>query len=266
MTSAPETKPPVLSDFEAQRLSFLGDEKLVFVSGAGPAVIVMTEMPGISEEVARFARWVREAGFTVFLPNLFGEPMHPPTVSYGLSTMLRACVAREFAAFASNRSSPVTQWLRALAASTHITCGGKGVGAVGMCFTGNFALSMMLEKAVLAPVMSQPSLPLTNSAAMHMAPEELAIVRARLDAEDLTVKAYRFAGDSFCRAARFEAYAKAFGDRFEATVLPDSAANPEAKMKTPHSVVTQHLIDERGQPTRQAVDEIIAFFRMRLQP
>jgi dienelactone hydrolase len=264
MPTNDQAKRETFDDFERRRLTFLEDEKLVFVSGEGPAVIVMTEMPGISAEVARFARWVREAGFTVYMPNLFGDPGRPITVGYALGTMARACVSREFAAFAANKSSPVTQWLRALAAAAHQECGGKGVGAIGMCFTGNFALTMMLEKSVLAPVLAQPSLPMSNPAGMHIAPEELSAVKARLEADDLTVKAYRFAGDRFCQAARFAAYEKALGPRFEGRTLPDSAANPDARLKMPHSVVTLHLIDEEGQPTRQAVEEILDFFKMRL--
>ena len=138
------------------------------------------------------------------------------------------------------------------------------MGAIGMCFTGNFALSMMLEPSVLAPVMAQPSLPLNNPAGMAMDPAELAAVKARMDAEDLTVRAYRFEGDSFCKAERFAAFAEALGDRFEPRVLGNEAANPNTPMKNPHSVVTLNLIDQAGQPTVQARDEILEFFRMRL--
>ena len=254
-----------LTDFERRQITLLGETKLVFVAGTGPAVIVMTEMPGISPHVARFARWVRDAGFTVWMPSLFGEPGRPLSVGYALKSMVKGCISAEFRAFAANASSPVTQWLRALAAHAHPLCGGKGVGAIGMCFTGNFALSMMLEPAMLAPVLSQPSLPMFQKGGMHIAPDELAAVKARLEREDLTVLGYRFAGDSFCRAERFAAYQEALGDRFKATVLPDSAANPDAPMKNPHSVVTLHLIDEQNQPTRRAVDEILAFFATRLK-
>jgi dienelactone hydrolase len=180
--------------------------------------------------------------------------------------MARACISREFRAFAANASSPVNDWLRALAAHAHPLCGGRGVGAIGMCFTGNFALSMMLEPAMLAPVLSQPSLPMFQPGGMHIAPDELAAVKARMQREDLTVLAYRFAGDPFCRAERFAAYQEALGDRFVGRVLPDAAANREglgAKMK-PHSVVTAHLIDRAGEPTRQALDEILGFFQQRL--
>jgi len=253
-----------LDDFEHRDVTVLGQARRVYVAGSGPAVVVMTEMPGISPHVARFARWVRDAGFTVYMPHLFGRDGAPVTPLYSLRTIARACISREFRAFASNASSPVTQWLRALAALAHVECGGRGVGAIGMCFTGNFALSMMLEPAVLAPVLAQPSLPLGNPAGMHIATDELAAVKARMEAEDLTVRAYRFAGDKFCRAERFAAYAEALGDRFEPRVLPDSAANPDAPMKNPHSVVTLHLIDEAGQPTAAARDEILDFFRLRL--
>ncbi|HXZ85830.1 MAG TPA: dienelactone hydrolase family protein, partial [Myxococcota bacterium] len=247
-----------LADFERRELTLDGKTKLVFVAGRGPAVIVMSEMPGIYAAVSRFARRVRDAGFTVWMPQLFGEPGRPPTMGYGLRSMVRGCISREFRAFSANASSPVTAWLRALAAHAHPLCGGKGVGAIGMCFTGNFALSMMLEPAVRAPVLSQPSLPLGRAGGMHISPQELAAVKSRLDKEDLTVLAYRFEGDSFCRAQRFAAYSKALGDRFVARVLPDSAARTGTPMK-PHSVVTLHLIDRAGEPTRAAVDEILAF-------
>jgi dienelactone hydrolase len=222
-------------------------------------------MPGIYPHVARFARWVRDAGFTVWMPNLFGVPGRPVSILSGLGVMARACISREFRAFAADRSSPVCDWLRALAAHAHPLCGGRGVGAIGMCFTGNFALSLMLEPSVRAPVLSQPSLPIGRRGGMHIAPGELAAVKERMQREDLTVLAYRFAGDAFCRAERFAAYEEALGDRFVGRVLPDSAANPDAPMKNPHSVVTFHLIDREGEPTRAARDEILAFFRTRLQ-
>jgi dienelactone hydrolase len=259
-----------LADFEARTITLDGVAKVVHVSGGGPAVIVMTEMPGISPHVARFARWVREAGFTVYMPSLFGRDGAVPDIEEGTATFRHACMSAEFRAFAANKSSPVTVWLRALARLAHEQCGGPGVGAIGMCFTGNFALTMMLEPAMLAPVLSQPSLPLDDPAGLEIAPEELAAVRARLERDDLTVMAYRFDGDKFCRAERFAAYSEALGERFLARVLPDSAAHPEPPpffehvVASPHSVVTAHLIDAAGEPTIAARDEILAFFAQRL--
>lgn len=260
-----------LEDFELREITLDGVTKRVHVAGAGPAVIVMTEMPGISPHVARFSRWVRDAGFTVYMPSLFGRDGAVPDVEEGTATLKRACVSAEFRAFATNQSSPVTQWLRALARRAHEQCGGPGVGAIGMCFTGNFALTMMLEPSMLAPVLSQPSLPFDDPAGIEIAPDDLVAVRARLERDDLTVMAYRFEGDRFCKAERFAAYAQALGDRFIARVLPDSAANRgslspffEHVVASPHSVVTAHLIDEAGQPTIAARDEILAFFAHRL--
>ncbi len=264
MTTRPLTQDDPLDDFAHRRINLLGHDRLVYTIGSGPAVIVMTEMPGISPHVARFARWVRDAGFTVYMPHIFGKDGAVPRMPGALFTILGGCISRQFRAFQANESSPATQWLRALAALAHQECGGKGVGAIGMCFTGNFALSMMLEPSVLAPVLSQPSLPLNDAAGMHIHPDELAAVKARMEAEDLTVLAYRFEGDKYCQAARFAAYQDALGDRFIGRVLGDEHANPDSPMKNPHSVVTIHLIDEAGQPTVQARDEILDFFRMRL--
>ena len=261
-----------LEDFTRREITLDGVSKAVHVAGAGPAVIVMTEMPGISPHVARFARWVRDAGFTVFMPSLFGRDGAVPTVEEGVAVFQRACVSAEFRALAANVSSPVTTWLRSLAKSAHDECGGPGVGAIGMCFTGNFALTMMLEPSMLAPVLSQPSLPLNDPAGIEISPDEVREVRQRLEREDLTVLAYRFEGDKFCMAQRFAAYSEALGDRFIGRVLPDSAANSdvppffERHVTTPHSVVTAHLIDEAGQPTIAARDEILSFFKHRLAP
>jgi dienelactone hydrolase len=266
-----------LEDFDMRDITLDDATKRVYVAGSGPAVIVMTEMPGISPQVARFARWVRDAGFTVYMPSLFGRDGAVPLAEEGEAIMRRACIGAEFRAFANkkgaNKSSPVTLWLRALARLAHAECGGPGVGAIGMCFTGNFALTMMLEPAMLAPVLCQPSLPLDDPAGLEIGPDELTAVQQRLEREDLTVMAYRFEGDRFCKAERFAAYTEALGNRFVARILPDSAANRdnlnpffEQVVASPHSVVTAHLIDAAGQPTIAARDEILSFFQRRLIP
>jgi dienelactone hydrolase len=268
----PLTEPDALDDFTPRRIEIDGLSKIVHVAGSGPAVIVMPETPGISPHLARFARWVRDAGFTVWMPSLFGRDGALPGVEESVATFKRTCVSAEFRKLAADEPSPITQWLRGLARIAHEKCGGPGVGAIGMCFTGNFALSMMLEPAVLAPVLCQPTMPLEDAAALESGPQELAAVAQRLERENLVVRAYRFAGDRFCTAQRFAAYAAALGDRFEGRVLPDAAANTqdlppffEHVIKGAHSVVTVHLIDEAGQPTLAARDEILAFFADRLK-
>lgn len=259
-----------LSDFFPREIESDGIGKRVYVSGQGPGVIVMAEMPGISPHVARFARWVRQAGFTVYMPSLFGRDGAVPQAEEGLETLKRACISAEFRALGGNASSPVSKWLRGLARTALAECGPPGVGAIGMCFTGNFALTMMLEPAMLAPVLAQPSLPLDQPGGLEISADELAQVRDRLDREDLTVLALRFEGDKYCQAARFEAYRAALGDRFTGRILPDSAANPDPPpffkdvIRSPHSVLTAHLVDRDGEATIAARDEVLAFLRSRL--
>src|SRR4051812_28508049 len=116
-----------LDDFEHRTITLEGTAKTVHVAGRGPAVIVMAEMPGISPHVARFARWVRDAGLRVWMPSLFGRDGAVAQAEEGLAVVRRACVSAEFRAFAADEASPVTQWLRALARLAHAECGGPGV-------------------------------------------------------------------------------------------------------------------------------------------
>jgi dienelactone hydrolase len=113
-----------LDDFNVREISLNGVSKYVYTAGSGPAVIVMTEMPGISPHVARFSRWVRDAGFTVYMPSLFGRDGIIASAEESVAVFQRACISAEFRAFASNQSSPVTQWLMALARLAHQECGG----------------------------------------------------------------------------------------------------------------------------------------------
>lgn len=254
------------------RRTFTADrvEKVIHVAGAGPAVVLMPEMPGISPELLRFAGWIRDAGFTVYVPSLFGEDGAEATVERGARTFKRACVSAEFRAFAGGGTSPVVTWLRALARQAHDECGGPGVGAIGLCFTGNFALTMTLEPSVIAPVVNHPSLPLDDPAGLEISPEDASAIRDRFERDDLTALGFRFDNDSWCTGQRFAAYAKLLGDRFDGRVLSGQDANPEPPpffrdvVKSPHSVVTAHLVDQAGHPTMQARDEILKFLSARL--
>ncbi|MDZ4373847.1 MAG: dienelactone hydrolase family protein [Phenylobacterium sp.] len=234
----------------------------VYRRGSGPAVIVMHEMPGLHPQVIRFADRVAEAGMTVFCPSLFGKPGKPAGRGYALTTALGVlCVRREFYVWRGDRSSPVADWLRALSREAHAECGGRGVGAVGMCFTGGFALAMMTDPSVVAPVLSQPSLPAgaKGAATIGVSREELSCVKARLEAEDLSVIGLRFKSDKLVPDARFETYRRELGGRFEAIELEDEDA-AEAFIP-PHSVLTLHLKEDG--PTKAAEQRVIRFFRER---
>ena len=262
----------VLAAYESFRFTDGPWTREVFRRGQGPAVIVIHEMPGMHPLVVRFADRVADAGMTVFLPNLFGQPGKTATVGYALGTMAAAiCVRREFHVWAGKGSSPIVAWLRALARKAHAECGGKGVGAVGMCFTGNFALAMMTEPAVVAPVLSQPSLPLPmgpggkkRGAAIGASPAEIACARKRMEDEDLTMLGLRFHDDTFVPEARFRAYEAALGPRFIPVELDPKDAQPNPMMAMPHSVLTMHLKDDDPTgPTKQTEQRVIAFFKER---
>src|SRR5579863_4904347 len=238
----------------------------VYRRGSGPAVIVIHEMPGLHPAVVRFADRVAAAGMTVFCPVLFGVAGRPATHPGGALTMLGGmCVRREFSAWSAGKSSPIVDWLRALARKAHAECGGKGVGAVGMCFTGGFALAMMTEPVVVAPVLSQPSLPMAfgnqeRAAGFDASPAEVACAKRRFADEDLSMIGLRFHGDPFVPDARFETLKREFGDRFEAIELDPKDAAP-GPMAHPHSVLTINLKEDG--PTKAAEQRVIAFFRER---
>ena len=265
-----------LSGFERTSFTHAGKTRTVFRKGTGPAVIVIAEMPGITPKVIEFAERVVGIGCTAVLPHLFGEPGRDPlpgahgaisTAAYLLSSLGPACVSREFTVMATGRTSPIVEWLRALAADEHERCGGPGVGAIGMCFTGGYALAMATDERLLAPVLSQPSMPMAITKkqrhSIDISPADLDIVKHRCATEGLEVLGLRFRGDRFVPSERFDFLREELGDAFVAVELDDTAANPDATMK-PHSVVTEHLIDEPGQPTRDALDRVLDLFRTRL--
>ena len=236
-------------------------------AGVGPAVIVIHEIPGLHPGVVAFARRVIEAGFTAYMPSLLGEDGREISGGYMMSSMGRACVSREFTVFGTGGTSPVVAWLRALAAKAHDECGGPGVGAVGMCLTGGFALGMMVDERMLAPVLSQPSLPFgitaRQKAAVGIGPADLTRVKERA-ADGACLLGLRFTGDRAVPAERFETLRQELGDAFVAVEIDSSPGNPHGIPKDAHSVLTTHLVDEPGHPTRDALDQVLALFRTRL--
>ncbi len=260
--------------FERRAITLAGADGVhktrdVYVAGEGPAVIVMTEVPGITPHMITFAERLLRQGLSVYMPQLFGKPGAALGVGTTTSALLEVCIRREFSLLSSGASSPIVAWLRGLARLAHEERGGPGVGAIGMCVTGNFALGMMIDTKVIAPVLSQPSLPLGLTRAqrrgLHVSQDELAAVKAKVANEGAKVLGLRFHGDPLCPAARFERLREELGDGFEGIELDPRSAN-RAVPTTPHSVLTVHLIDREGEPTREALDRTLAFLKERLLP
>jgi dienelactone hydrolase len=218
--------------------------------GSGPGVVVIHEIPGITPEVIRFAEEVVEAGFTVVLPHLFGEPEAPMNpLSLG-KAMTQVCISREFTKLATGETTPVAGWLRSLARELHRELGGPGVGALGMCFTGGFALAMMVDPAVAAPVLAQPSAPFAvspgRSRDLNLSPADLATVKERA-AAGCDVLGLRYRKDPAI-GKRFERLTEEIGDRFIRVELPGRK----------HSTLTLHRQQE-------AVDRVLDFFADKLR-
>jgi dienelactone hydrolase len=217
--------------------------------GTGPGVVVVHEIPGITPAVIAFAEEVVAAGFTVVMPHLFGRPEGPSTVPAAMTTLARLCVNKEFTKLALGETTPVAGWLRALAASLHDELGGPGVGALGMCFTGGYGLAMMVDDAVAAPVLCQPSTPFpvgrARAADLNLSPKDLAIVKRRA-AAGCPVLGLRYRNDS-ATGTRFDTLRHELGDRFLAVEFEGKG----------HAVVTEHRQQE-------AVDRILAFLTERL--
>jgi len=238
-----------------------GVTRPVYRAGGGPAVLVIHEVPGLHPRVIAFARRVLAAGFTVHMPSLLGEPGKPSTGGYRLASMARACVRREFATWATGKTSPIVGWLRGLARDAHGACGGPGVGAVGMCLTGGFALAMAVDDVMVAPVLSQPSLPFPVTAAQR---RDLGLSAADLDrvcARDVEVMGLRFTADRAVPDERFATLRARLGDRFLAVEIDSRPGNPHGLPRSAHSVLTYAQDTE---PTRAAEDQVIAFFRRKL--
>jgi len=218
--------------------------------GSGPGVIVIHEVPGITPTVIRFANDVVDRGFTVVMPDLVGTPGKPVSLPYTLTSLAKVCVSEEITAWALNRTTPVTPWLRALARRLHDEVGGPGVGAVGMCFSGGFALGMMVDDIMLAPVLSQHSFPMARgrgeaSGNLGLSPDDEAAVIRRAE-DGCQVLGLRFTGDRMV-GTRFDTLRDKLGDAFIAVELPSASWRD-------HSVLTE----QRDEPSVRRVLEFLA--------
>ena len=225
----------------------------LFRKGSGPAVIVVHEIPGITPKVLQFAERVVDQGFTVVMPLLVGEVGREPSGGYIASSMRKICISREFTTLAMRKTSPIIGWLRALAKQIHQEVGGVGVGAVGMCFSGGFALGMMVDDIMVAPVLSQPSLPFAvgarRSADLNLSESDEARVIERAQA-GCQVLGLRYTGDKLV-GTRFDSLRKLLGDAFIAVEFASTT-------KQDHSVLTEQIQEE-------GVVRVLNFFQEKLQ-
>ena len=226
-----------------------GTTHRVHRKGTGPGVVVIHEIPGITPEVAAYAGEVVDAGFTVVMPQLFGTPGASMSGLRVAGALGLICVSRELSMLALGRTQPVADWLRSLAHDLHAEVGGPGVGALGMCFTGGFALAMMVDTSIVAPVVAQPSTPFAvsprRSADLNLSPADLAAVKERA-AAGCEVLGLRYRSDPAV-GKRFDTLTRELGDAFLRVEFDGKG----------HGTLTEHRQQE-------AVDRTLAFFREKL--
>ena len=242
-----------MNGWSQSKFSSRGVTHETFRKGSGPVVIIVHEIPGITPAVEKFANEVVAAGFTVVMPLLVGNFGEPPSGRYMASSAAKVCISREFTTMALNRTSPIISWLRELAKYLHAEIGGKGVGAVGMCFSGGFALGMMVDDIVVAPVLSQPSLPFaiggSRAADLNLSESDQARVVERAQT-GCQVLGLRYTGDKLV-GTRFATLHKLLGEAFIAVEFASTN-------KQDHSVLTEQI-----QP--KAVERVLQFFNDKLK-
>jgi dienelactone hydrolase len=246
----------------------------VFSDGTGPGVLILHELPGLSPACLSLGARVRDAGFHVELPLLFGQPGdHHVGAAAGIE-IARLCLRNEFHLLATDKNAPITDWLRALCRDvyTRTQHAGRGIGVIGMCLTGNVVLSLMLEEQVLVPVTCEPSLPFEvphtpGAEARRVSPgvTDEDFVAAGRRAQTVPLLGYRFKTDALCRAERFDAIQAQFGQGFLRRDIPTGPDHPGNVPADAHSVLTEYFVDDPAHPTRQALDEILDRFSSQLK-
>jgi len=263
--TAPEAD---LTGWMCEPFSAAGFTHDVYRKGSGPGVVLIPEMPGVHPGVLALGNHLVDNGFTVVIPSLYGTPGAPALRPGMVPVLLRGCVAKEFAALATNRERPVANYLRALARDLNAKTPGKGVGVIGQCFSGGFALAAAVDDSVLAPVLSQPSVPLALTPKQKRDPglseREMKVIEKRAAEDGLCALGLRFSGDPMAPGERFATLKDRLGDAFEVIELDSSKGNPGGFGRMAHSVLTLEVRETPGNPAYQARKRVVEFLKERL--
>lgn len=185
----------------------------VYVGGEGPPVILIHEAGGLDLSTLDVADRIRVERFRVLLPVLVGRPSGAASGGSAAVNLLRMCVSREVHVFLTGRTSPIARWLRALADAEKGDH--RGVGIVGMCFSGGFAIAAATTDSVVAAVASQPALPwplLPGSGAdLGLDRKDVTCVVDRFRRGEVGVLALRYVDDRASSRDRIERIKREFG-------------------------------------------------------
>jgi len=242
------------TSFTATTLSDHSITHDVYSRGEGKVCVIIQELPGIGQETFSLADKFVDRGYKVILPHLFG-PIGKISVVGNLFRVF--CMRKEFKLFATNQSSPIVDWLKALCTHVKAEENVAGVAVIGMCLTGNFAISLMAEDSVLAGYASQPSLPLHKQNSLHLSEDDILKIRTKLDRVG-PMYCGRFIGDKLCAKQKFDLLERRFNDDAERLILHRLPGKG-------HSILTLDFVDDAGDPTSQALAEIMTYFDTQLE-
>lgn len=185
------------------------------------------------------------------MPSLFGRAGSESTVLEPVRSIASVCVSREFTMFALGRTTPVATWLRSLDREPHRELAGPGAGAVGMCLTGGYALAMLADAPVAAPVLAQPASPApvgkARRADLGLSRRDLKSVKDKV-AAGCQVLGLRYASDPAV-GTRFDTLRRELDENFIAVEFPERR----------HATLTEHR-------QQAGVGRVLAFFEEKLKP
>lgn len=248
------------------RDAFQGRVPPVFrIASSGPPVIVLHEVSGAGPSLFAFAKRVADEGFTPYVPILFGQANHETGKVSTVFEAARLCLRHEFSCLKAGKSSPVVDWVRKLCAVVYAEhrSAHPGIGVIGLCLTGNFALALADQPHLLAPVVSEPALPFAILPELRrdlgLDAKELQTLRQRLR-NGLPLAVFRFKGDPIVpnqRMATLQSLVDSCGGKIAGNY------NLEPTCRGAHAVFTDHY-DPDSATSKQAFAMLIQFLKAQL--
>jgi dienelactone hydrolase len=207
------------SDF--QRVPWLAADVWRIGPEGGRAVVLLHELPGLTDDDLALARCLAREGFKVYTPLLFGTLGQDDFVN----GFLKACKGTnaQFRCSELRARSPVLDMLEPLCDRIAERSGGS-IAVIGMCLTGILPLAV-LPNGVAAAVLCQPTLPFDAVKMKPVGPQEKDLGLGDGDLKDaLDSKtpflAIHYGSDPLSPHKRFETLSATFGAYVAIIELP----------------------------------------------
>jgi len=244
-------------EMKKRRKSLFPDERVVFkVGDAGPPVILLHELPGITQYTFQLADEIAAKGYTVYMPVLSGEP---GTHREGPLYTVRLALSPFLQGIRRHHTSPEAEYIVRLAEKIHAKHSGK-MGVIGMCMTGIMPLATLRHDFVNAVVLAQPSMPFLSRRDLGLSKSDVGIATERL--KKTPAFALRFSHDDISHWERQEELEK-LGIEF--LVLDSSPENRSGFSDHAHATLTyERLAHGKHDATDCAFKKMLAYLDTQL--